>query len=57
MAEKHTYIVKRAMSAGTESFARGDERQMTEADAKHLVDTGALKLKPAAKPAPAKPAK
>lgn len=54
MADK-TYIVSRAMS-GDKEYARGDERTMSETDATHLVQTGALvEKKP--KPAPAPKAK
>lgn len=45
MAEKHEYTVHRSMQSGAESFARGDTRQLTEAEAAPLVETGALSRK------------
>ncbi|NJR80448.1 hypothetical protein [Sphingomonas corticis] len=45
MAEKKTYVVYRAMHGEGRDYARGDEREMTEADAATLVKSGALALK------------
>lgn len=50
------YDVLKAHTAGAVDYARGDTRELTEADAKALVDMGALaeaKEKPAAKKAKA----
>ena len=45
MADTKTYTVYRSMSGNGKDYARGDEREMTEADAAPLVATGALALK------------
>jgi hypothetical protein len=42
MSEKKTYIVNRAMHGDGKDYARGDTRQLTEADAALLVQSGAL---------------
>jgi hypothetical protein len=54
MAEKHTYTVNRAMHGDGKDYARGDTRELTEADAATLLATGALspKGKPAAEREP-----
>lgn len=44
MAEKHEYVVNRAMQ-GDKSYNRGDVRSLTEADAAGLLATGALTKK------------
>ncbi|KQM88650.1 hypothetical protein ASE67_02605 [Sphingomonas sp. Leaf23] len=44
MADKKTYTVHRAMHGDGRDYARGDTREMTEADAASLVTTGALSL-------------
>lgn len=45
MADKHTYTVHRAMHGDGKDYARGDERELTEAEAAPLVATGALAKK------------
>lgn len=44
MAEKKTYTVHRAMHGDGKDYARGDTREMTEAEAAPLVASGALAL-------------
>jgi len=48
MAEKFTYKVLRQMD-GDKQYFEGDTRELTEAEAKHLVDLGVLKKVGAAK--------
>lgn len=42
MADKKTYTVHRAMHGNGKDYARGDTRELTEADAAPLVASGAL---------------
>ncbi len=53
--KKITYEVRRSMQCGAESFERGDTRELTEAEAAPLLQTGALCL-PGEEPAERKPA-
>ena len=45
MADKKTYTVHRAMHGDGKDYARGDTREMTEADAATLLASGALSEK------------
>jgi hypothetical protein len=52
MAEKQKFRVLRRMD-GDRLYEEGDEREMTAAEAKHLVDLGALEpIEAKAEPAP-----
>jgi hypothetical protein len=42
MAEKQTYKVLRRLDGSDRAYEIGDTREMTAADAKHLVELGAL---------------
>lgn len=46
MAQQHSYEVLRRLD-GDKVYEPGDTREMTEADAKHLVDLGCLRKAPA----------
>jgi len=52
MAEKFIYKVLRQMD-GDRQYLEGDTRELTEAEAKHLVDLGVLKRVGSAKSEPA----
>ncbi len=52
MAEKFTYKVLRQMD-GDKQYFEGDTRELTEAEAKHLVDLGVLEKTGKAKSEPA----
>lgn len=53
--KKIKYQVNRSMQDGAKSYARGDTREMTEAEAETLLRTGALSL-PGEDPATPEPA-
>lgn len=50
MSDKIKYLVHRSMQSGSESFERGDTRELTEIEAAPLLESGAISL-PGEKPA------